>query len=120
VDLSEDDKRDFDRKIITDETIRSLNEQLSDSTFKSSARILILVLLAMARRTSSVELRSLTGLGKGSLENHLKKLESFGFVRVSETKSIGARGPPRQTVEITEKGLNACRLLVKNISSLAL
>ena len=45
--LSDDEKikRDFD-KIVTDETIKSLNEQLNDSTFKSSTRILILVLLA--------------------------------------------------------------------------
>ena len=112
-------KRDFD-KIVADETIRSLNEQLNDSTFKSSSRIMILVLLAMARRMSSVELRTLTGLGKGSLENHLNKLESFGYVSISNAKTIGARGVPRQIVEITEKGLDACRALVKSMSSLAL
>ena len=112
-------KRDFD-KIIKDGTIRSLNEQLSDSTFKSSTRILILVLLAQARKMSSVQLRTLTGLGKGSLENHLDKLESFGYVTISNAKSIGARGVPRQMVEITDKGLQACRALVKSISSLTL
>ncbi|MCL4519150.1 MAG: transcriptional regulator [Thaumarchaeota archaeon] len=118
--MSDDEiKRDFD-KIITDENIRSLNEQLSDSTFKSSARIMILVLLALSRRMSSVELRTLTGLGKGSLENHLNKLESLGYVTISIAKSIGARGVPRQMVEITEKGLDACHALVKNMSSLAL
>ena len=74
----------------------------------------------MARRMSSVELRTLTGLGKGSLENHLNKLESFGYVKISNEKSIGARGSPRRMVEITEKGLDACRALVKSISSLAL
>lgn len=118
--MSEDQsKRDF-HEIVTDETIRSLNEQLSDSTFKSSSRILILVLLSLSRRLSSVELRALTGLGKGSLENHLGKLESFGYVKVTNAKSLGARGSPRQTVEISEKGLEACRLLVKRISSLSL
>jgi len=120
LDLSDDAiKRDFDR-IVTDETIRSLNEQLSDSTFKSSTRILILVLLAMTRRMSSVELRTLTGLGKGSLENHLNKLESFGYVTITNEKSMGARGVPRQMVGISDKGLVACRALVKSISSLAL
>jgi DNA-binding PadR family transcriptional regulator len=69
---------------------------------------------------SSVELRTLTGLGKGSLENHLNKLESYGYVKISNAKSIGARGVPRQIVEITDKGLDACRSLVKSISSLAL
>jgi DNA-binding MarR family transcriptional regulator len=112
-------KRDFD-KIVTDETVKSLNEQLNNSIFKSSTRILMLVLLAQARRMSSVELRTLTGLGKGSLENHLNKLESFGYVTMSIAKSIGARGSPRQMVEITESGLEACRGLVKSISSLAL
>jgi DNA-binding PadR family transcriptional regulator len=117
-----DDKveREILDKITKDETIRLLNEQLNDSTFKSSARILILVLLALARKMSSVELRTFTGLGKGSLENHLNKLESLGYVTISNAKSIGARGVPRQMVEITDKGLEACRSLVKNMSNLAL
>ena len=117
--MSDDEKikRDFD-KIVSDETINTLNEQLNDSTFKSSTRILILVLLAQARRISSVELRTLTGLGKGSLENHLNKLESFGYVTTSNAKSIGARGVARQVVEITDKGIEACRALVKSMSSL--
>ena len=105
---------------MADKAVRSLNEQLNDSTFKSSGRIMILVLLAMSRKMSSVELRTLTGLGKGSLENHLNKLESFGYVKIGNAKSLGARGVPRQLVEITEKGLDACRSLVKNISSLSL
>lgn len=112
-------KRDFD-KILADETIKSLNEQLGDPTFKSATRIMILVLLSLARRMASVELRTLTGQGKGSLENHLNKLESFGYVRISNAKSLGARGVSRQVVEIIEKGLDACRELVKSISSLAL
>jgi DNA-binding MarR family transcriptional regulator len=118
--LSNDDNAIGPNDIIADENIRSLNQQLKDSTFKSSARILILVLLALSRKRSSVELRTLTGLGKGSLENHLNKLESFGFVTISNIRTIGARGAPRQMVEITEKGLDACRSLVKSISSLGL
>jgi len=69
---------------------------------------------------SAVQLRTLTGLGKGSLENHLNKLESSGYVRLTYEKSLGARGVPRQMVEITEKGIDACRALVKSMSSLAL
>lgn len=117
--MSEDEKikGGFD-KIVADESMRMLNQQLNDSTFKSSTRILILVLLAQARRMSSVDLRTFTGLGKGSLENHLNKLEGLGYVTISNSKSIGARGTPRQIVEITKKGLDACRALVKSISSL--
>jgi DNA-binding PadR family transcriptional regulator len=107
-------------KIVTGEVVRSLNERLNDSTFKSSARILILVLLTLARKMSAVQLRTLTGLGKGSLENHLNKLESSGYVRLTYEKSLGARGVPRQMVEITEKGIDACRAVVKSMSSLAL
>ena len=116
--MSDDEKLKRDLDVAGSEAIRSLKEQLDDSTFKSSARILILVLLALARRMSSVQLRTLTGLGKGSLENHLNKLESFGYVRLSYEKSMGARGVPRQTVEITEKGLEGCRELLRNIRSL--
>jgi DNA-binding transcriptional ArsR family regulator len=119
-DQDEIKKRDFDTKILTDSAIKSLNEQLSDPTFKSSARILILVLLAQARKMSAVELRTLTGLGKGSLENHLIKLEGFAYVTISNAKSIGGRGSPMQIVEITNKGLEACRALVKSVSSLTL
>jgi len=42
---------------------------------------------------SSVELRTLTGLGKGSLENHLSKLESFGYVKIGNAKSLGEGVP---------------------------
>lgn len=119
--MSDDEKQGRDPdETPTIEAVRSLKEQLGDSTFKSSTRILILVLLALTRKMSSVQLRTLTGLGKGSLENHLNKLESFGYVRLSYAKSIGARGLPRQTVEITEEGLGACRALVKSMSGLSL
>lgn len=115
----EKNKRAFD-KIVTDEAIQSLNDRLNDSTFKSSTRIMILVLLTLARKMSAVQLRTLTGLGKGSLENHLNRLENTGYVRVSREKVLGERGVSRQMVEITEKGIDACRALVKSISNLAL
>jgi DNA-binding MarR family transcriptional regulator len=119
--LSEEDetKGAFD-KIVADETVRSLSEQLNGSTLKSSTRIMILVLLTLARKMSAVQLRTLTGLGKGSLENHLNRLESSGYVRLSYEKSLGARGVSRQMVDVTEKGIDTCRALVKSMSSLAL
>lgn len=110
-------KRGFDN-IIADEAVKSLKEKLDDSSLKSSTRILILVLLALSRRLTSVQLRALTGLGKGSLENHLNRLESFGYVRLSYAKSLGARGGARQTVEITEVGLERCREIVRSMKSL--
>lgn len=109
--------RGFDN-IVTDEAVKSLKEKLDDSSLKSSTRILILVLLALSRKLTSVQLRALTGLGKGSLENHLNRLESFGYVRLNYAKSLGARGGARQTVEITELGLERCRDLVRSMKSL--
>lgn len=98
-----------------DEAIRALNEQLGDPSLKSSVRILILILLAMNKKLSSVELRALVGLGKGSLENHLEKLEAAGYITI---RNVQAWGGTRQVVEITDKGLADCRLLLQKIHSL--
>jgi DNA-binding MarR family transcriptional regulator len=95
--------------------IRSLNELLSASSLKSSSRVFILILLAMNTRMDAVELRELTRLGKGSLENHLSKLEQAGFITTRKVKFFGGR---RQTAEITELGLENCRTLLQAIQSL--
>ena len=76
-------------KMPSADIIKSLNEQLNDPIVKSSTRILILILLAMNKRLTSVELRSLVGLGKGSLENHLAKMEASGLIRVRSVRSWG-------------------------------
>ena len=102
-------------RIPSSEAIKSLNEQLSDPSLKSSTRILILILLAMNKKLSASELRSLVALGKGSLENHLEKLEASGLIRV---RSVLSWGGAHQVVEITEKGLEDCRSLLKKIHSL--
>ncbi len=102
-------------RIPSSETIKSLNEQLSDPSLKSSTRILILILLAMNKKLNASELRSLVGLGKGSLENHLEKLEASGLIRV---RSVRSWGGAHQVVEITEKGLEDCRSLLKKIHNL--
>ena len=96
-------------------TVRSLNEQLSNSGLSSSSRLLILILLAMNKRSTASELRVLTGLGRGSLENHLEKLESAGYVKTKNVKSFSGW---RQTVEITQAGLDGCRELLRTIQSL--
>ena len=97
------------------EAIKLLNEQLADPTFKSSTRILILILLAMNKKLHAAELRSFVGLGKGSLENHLAKMETSGLIRVRSVKSWGG---VHQVVEITGKGLQECRSLLEKIHSL--
>jgi DNA-binding MarR family transcriptional regulator len=102
-------------KVPSADAIKALNQQLSDPTFKSSTRILILILLALNKKLSAVELRSFVGLGKGSLENHLSKLEASGLVSVRSVRSWGGR---HQVVEITEKGLQDCQSLLKKIHNL--
>ncbi len=97
------------------EAIKSLNEQLSEPSFKSSTRILILILLAMNKKLSASDLRSFVGLGKGSLENHLSKLKSSELVRV---RSVRSWGGSHQVVEITEKGMEECKALLKKIHNI--
>jgi DNA-binding MarR family transcriptional regulator len=88
---------------------------LGASGLRSSSRILILILLAMNKKTTATELRALTGLGRGSLENHLEKLESAGYVKTKNVKSFSGW---RQTVEITQEGLEGCRELLRTIRAL--
>jgi DNA-binding MarR family transcriptional regulator len=71
----------------------------------------------MNKKMSSVKLRELIGLGKGSLENHLEKMETAGYVRVRNVLSWGGT---RQIVEITEKGLADCRSLLQKIQGIDL
>ena len=97
------------------EDIQLLNEQLNKASLKSSSRILILILLAMHKRSTASELRVLTGLARGSLENHLEKLESAGYVKTTKVKSFNGW---RQTVEITQEGLKGCRELLRTIRAL--
>lgn len=89
-----------------------LAEQLRDPALGSSTRIMILMLLSIHKRTSLVELRRFTGLGRSSLGNHLEKLELAGYVR---TKVINSFVGKRQVFEITEKGLEDCRTLLERI-----
>ena len=106
--------------VVFDDNMRALNKLLNKSALKSSTRIFVLALLSLNRKLSSVELRTLTGLGKGSLENHLIKLERSGYVLTSRSKFIKNRGPPSQIVTITRKGLSDCKALVKNMTDLGL
>jgi DNA-binding MarR family transcriptional regulator len=92
-----------------------LREQLNDPSLKSSARVLILVSLALNRKMTFMDLLTLTGTGKGSLSNHLEKLESAGFITI-RTKATFSRD--RRIIEITEKGLIAYKTLVRTMNAL--
>ena len=98
------------------EALKELGEQLSDPALKSSTRVLILFSLAINRRMSVVRLLSLTGTGKGSLSNHLERLEGSGYVTTKTSKTFGGY---RTTVEITEKGMQAYDDLLKALRGLS-
>ena len=96
------------------EALKDLGEQLSDPSLKSSTRILILISLALNRKMSFVRLLAVTGVGKGSLSNHLERLEGSGYVVVKTGKTFSGY---RTRVEITEKGLDAYNGLVRTLAS---
>ncbi len=49
---------------------------------------------------------TITSLGKGSLSNHLDKLQANGLITIKTVLKVGG---PRVIVEITEKGMEAYR-----------
>lgn len=87
------------------EALRVLGERFNDPALRSSTRILILISLALNRKMSVVRILTLTGTEKGSISNHLKKLEASGYVTVKTSKTFGGY---RTNVEITDKGLQTC------------
>jgi DNA-binding MarR family transcriptional regulator len=95
--------------------LRALSLQLNDPVLKSTARLLILISLGINRRLGFVDLLNLTGVGKGSLSNHLQKLESKGLIRVRRIPTFGGL---RVRVEITQEGLAVYRNYLELLSKL--
>ena len=84
------------------EVYAELFEAISDQALKSSVRLMILVSLAMNRKMNFSDLLKLTSTGKGSLHNHITKLESAGYI---STKKYSFFSSPKLKIEITEKGM---------------
>jgi DNA-binding MarR family transcriptional regulator len=95
--------------------LKSLGEQLSDQSLRSSTRILILISLALNKKLGFTDLLNLTGTGKGSLSNHLEKLEAAEYVKSVSTMTFSGS---RVVVEITQKGMDAYENLVKTLAKL--
>jgi DNA-binding transcriptional ArsR family regulator len=95
--------------------LKALGDLLSDPCLKSSTRILILISLALNKKLGFTDLLHLTGIGKGSLSNHLEKLEAAGYVK---TRRLMIFGGHRMVVEITEKGIEAYDRYVTTVSRL--
>ena len=100
---------DSSREITRDELnlkLEKLSMLLNEPVMKSTARLSILITLALNRKLTFTELLTITSIGKGSLSNHIEKLESNGLVNVS---TILRSSGPRVIIEITEKGVAAYR-----------
>ncbi len=100
---------DSSREITRDELnlkLEKLSTLLNEPVMKSTARLSILITLALNRKLTFTELLTITSIGKGSLSNHIEKLESNGLVNV---RTILRSSGPRVIIEITEKGVAAYR-----------
>ena len=95
--------------------LKLLSEAIKDPALRSSVRILILISLALNGHLSFTDLLSLTGLGKGSLSNHIEKLEESGLVK---TKLVRTFRGYRMVVSITPKGLEAYEEFMKLLSKI--
>jgi DNA-binding MarR family transcriptional regulator len=97
------------------EPLKGLSELFDDSALRSSARLLILISLALNKRLGFVDLLGLTGAGKGSLSNHLERLRSNGYVK---TRIVPTLSGPRLMAEITEKGLDTYKEYLKLVEKI--
>ena len=94
------------------DSLKSLADRLSDPALKSSARVVILISLSINKKLTFIELLELTGLGKGSLENHLDRLSNSQYVRTRNIKTfVGLR----EIAEITSKGEEVCRSIMTEL-----
>ncbi|WP_161952119.1 transcriptional regulator [Thermoplasma sp. Kam2015] len=81
--------------------IANLARRLSDDAMKSSMRLLIIISLYLNDRLSFSDLLDLTGLGKGSLANHLNKLMEKGLIKSGFAFSLNG---PVTVYSLTEEG----------------
>lgn len=86
--------------------LETLGRQLNEPVMKSTARLIIIISLAINRKLSFTDLLTITSLGKGSLSNHLEKLQKSGLIKI---KTVFKHNGPRVSIEITEKGLDPYR-----------
>ena len=83
--------------------LRQISVELSNTPLTSSSRLIIIMSLAIDKRMKLSDLMKVTGCGKGSIENHVSKLEEGGFVR---TEKISFFKSPRVYAQLTDKGRN--------------
>ena len=72
--------------------LETLGKQLNEPVMKSTARLIIIISLAINRKLSFTDLLTITSLGKGSLSNHLEKLQKNGLIKI---KTVFKQNGPR-------------------------
>ena len=60
--------------------LEELNTILNEPALKATARLSILITLALNTKLTFTELLTITSIGKGSLSNHIEKLTSNGVL----------------------------------------
>ena len=88
------------QKELTD-LLRQISVEISNKPMDSSSRLIIIMALAVSKRMKLSDLMKVTGCGKGSIENHISKLESYGFIK---TEKISFFKSPRVYAELTDSG----------------
>ena len=83
--------------------LRQISVEMSNTPLTSSSRLIIVMSLAIGRRMKLSDLMKVTGCGKGSIENHILKLEESGFIK---TEKVSFFKSPRVYAELTDKGRN--------------
>ncbi|WMT50577.1 MAG: transcriptional regulator [Ferroplasma sp.] len=83
--------------------LKQISVELSNTPLTSSSRLIIVMSLAIGRRMKLSDLMKVTGCGKGSIENHILKLEEGGFIK---TEKVSFFKSPRVYAELTDKGRN--------------
>lgn len=83
--------------------LSQLAEEITNTPFKSSVRLIILLSLGISGKMRLTDLMLITGCGKGSISNHIKKLEESGFIT---TRDVSVFTSSRIVVEITNKGVD--------------
>jgi len=95
--------------------IHDLKLLLDSEALRSSARILILISLAINDRMYFTDLLKLTETGKGSLSNNLDILKKYDYIK---DKMVFTISGPRRLIYITEKGKNFYGIYTELISKL--
>lgn len=97
------------------ELLETLSTQLNEPVMKSTARLIIIISLALNKKLTFTDLLAITAVGKGSLSNHLDKLKESGLIKI---KTVFRPSGPGVSIEITNEGMSAYETYSKILKKL--